>query len=91
MQAFLTSFSNQNLLSDGLSSFEVSSTPSISEEAFFSASSLNGFGADANSRSFAESLSVRAVSTGPNTFAFNLALLDLIVLARAPFAIVPTI
>ena len=45
-------------------------------------------GCAASSRSFAESLSVRAVSTGPKTRLFNLALFAFLVLARAPFAMV---
>jgi hypothetical protein len=47
-----------------------------------------GFGCEANSRSFAESLSVRAISTGPKTLLLSFWLFDFFVLARAPFAIV---
>jgi hypothetical protein len=46
-----------------------------------------GFGWEANSRSLAESLSVRAVSTGPKTLLLSFWLFAFFVLARAPFAI----
>jgi hypothetical protein len=45
------------------------------------------FGCEASSRSFAESRSVRAVSTGPKTRLFSFALFAFLVLDRAPFAI----
>lgn len=50
-----------------------------------------GFGCDASSKSLAESLSVRAASTGPKTFAFNFWLLALFVLALALLAIISTL
>lgn len=46
-----------------------------------------GFGCEANSKSLAESLSVRALSTGPKTLLLSFWLFDFFVLARAPFAI----
>lgn len=48
----------------------------------------SGFGCEANSSNFAESLAVLASSTGPKTFRFSAALLALIVLALAPLAMV---
>jgi hypothetical protein len=70
--AFVSRFDLKDLLS----------STSINTSSFF------GLGCDANSKSFAESLSVLAVSTGPKTRLFNLALFAFFVLARAPFAIV---
>jgi hypothetical protein len=46
-----------------------------------------GFGCEANSRSFAESLSVRALSTGPKTLLFRFWWFVFVVLALDPFAI----
>jgi hypothetical protein len=45
-----------------------------------------GFGCEASSRSFAESLAVRALSTGSKTLLLSFELFAFFVLALAPFA-----
>jgi hypothetical protein len=47
-----------------------------------------GFGCEASSRSFAESLAVRALSTGSKTLLFSFELFAFLVLALAPFAMI---
>jgi hypothetical protein len=47
-----------------------------------------GFGCEASSKSFAESLAVRALSTGPKILLLSFELFAFFVLALAPFAMV---
>lgn len=60
---------------------------SVASVFIFDSSPFAGFGWEASSCNFAESLAVRASAAGPKTFARRFALLRLEALARTLFAI----